>query len=674
MGESYSKRIEQWIPDIKKAINDLKLIDPDAEKITPAFVCAFLDKESGGDPNAYIPGIDSIRVKYRETIRGGKKINVPVKISPIIDKTTGRKKEYGYGIRTIMGGFQGSAVWRNESAYYVLKDKKFETWKEYADHIANNRYNQAKDFVASQLASKNKHFLRPDLMAITHSRGGQAREDFLSSFTNDQKQQIKSGQAVTGDVTSSAQYAYDWVQPSRKTNKIMYTYAKGIQKFYKKWAAHPLLQEKDPDSKFVIDWSGLWPNVKKGPPRGSSDTIYGGASSNIRDMPDYIPFISGRFVTPEELRKGIIAQVYHINDWHLAQLATPKTENDVDGSDQVDQADSILNKQVAARKARAKGGQFSLGEDQSIEGGIKAVRADLDFDERRRYIQSLVEAEFYRRRFANRGTPPIHGPFTPRALSGFPGLVMTPTRPIIGYVDSVNHSIDVESAEGSTSISMRAPRYWNEGEVWYWLGGKDDTQSARFFPQWHNRNCVATNNYSIETGEKVNSELDSFYQYLIGCDAINYQSNHSDIEVDDDLVKQVIADRKVKGTGFEVSPETLEIREYNMAIAATDEDGKFMPGTIAHLVYGPVKPSSDNRPIMPVKDQVTYGERYGVTEREMHEEFLGNKFASYEHRGKRRILLYGPTYSNQDGRPNQLQQVIMDWMSELEERTVGGGT
>ena len=668
---NYSKTIEDWIPHVKRAINDLKTVDSDVEKISPAFVCAFLDKESTGDPNAYIPGYDSKRVKYKKVLtKGGQVKNVPIKLSPLIDKKTGKRIEYGYGVKTIMGAFQGSANWRNASAYFVLKDKLFTKYEDYVEHIANNRYNQARDFIASQLNSKRQHYFRPDLMAILHSRGSKGVSDFVGSFTPEQKAQIKSGASVTGDVTSSAQFAYDWIQPSRQTNKIMYTYARDIQAYYEKWAQHPDIAENDPSSSFIFNWRDYWKVIKKGPPSGSSDTISGVISSKIRDMPDYIPFTAGRFITPEELRKGIVAQVYDISDWHLAQLATPEKPK----TTPLNNSFGFLDDQAARVAAARNGGQFSVGEDQTINQSTKAVRADLDFDQRRRYIQSLVEAEFRRRRFAARGTPPVHGPFAPRIVPGFPGLVMSPVRPIIGYIDSVHHTIDVSSAEGSTSVNFSSPRYWNEGEVWHWLGGNDASGAARMFPQWHNRNCVATNNYDMESGSKSFSELDAFYTYLIGVEGIEYQSNHANIDVTEDLVKQIVVDRKVKGTGFEINPETLEIIEYNNAIASLDEDGKFRYGTLANRIYGHVEPSVDNRPVLSVSDQLKYGERYGVTERQLNEKFLGNKFAIYTHKGKDRVMIYGPTYRNEDTKkPNQIQLQIMDWMHELDSRSVGGG-
>ena len=106
---------------------------------------------------------------------------------------------------------------------------------------------------------------------------------------------------------------------------------------------------------------------------------------------------------------------------------------------------------------------------------------------------------------------------------------MSKNRPVIGFITNVTHNINVAGAQGSTSVSMSHPRYWDEGEVWYYLGGepRDNDTIYRRFPIWHNRNVVAENNYSIESGQRTRkTRLDRYYNFMLGCDAIEYKSNH----------------------------------------------------------------------------------------------------------------------------------------------------
>lgn len=501
-------------------------------------------------------------------------------------------------------------------------------------------------------------------------------------------------------------------------------------------------------------------------------------------------------VTPEEMRRGIIAEYYHMNEWYLNMLPSGLTE----GSD-----DTPI---------------YQSGRSMSP---------------RRRYVNTLVEAEFYRRRFMSRQVDAVVGGFNPYPVTGFPGLIMSPSRPVLGQVTHISHSIDVAGAQGSTSIQMQSPRYWDEGEVWHWVGGWDemDLRSMNLwndenptlyqkFPFWHNRNVVPQNSIQIPVnmyskrdikdeksvaekrkeerkalssqikksksgyikshreaqekrneksgvewdkvdwsrwGEQIEGEwdkieekiwrgeyqsrgrgvsntiidssdpifkkinnlinrpkpggaaspkdaiaiqntieikdmlvsgsfkkrttpIDEFYEFMIGCEAIDYVSNHADPEIlTESNIKSINKDRVIP-KGFDVHPQTLAIREYNTLIASTiSEDdakrsseliphiGKFKPGTIAYKFWGLSRPEDipeTNKSSLEVSQE--YSERYGVREEDLLIKFLGNQPNDVSGR----LVYTGPTFSG-SFELSLMQVQILDYIKDISRRGIGGG-
>ena len=661
--EKPSKAVGLWLSDIQKAKKFLSKRFPDVEKIEDEYVLAILQQESHGNVNAHMEmikdkdGYNEIK-KYKKRKWFNNKWNL-----------------VGFGTSTIIGGFQGSCRWRNKYVYPVLKDKKY-NWYRYIKRIRNNRYNQCVDFLASMLNGANLHYFRPDLMSITHSRCSEGRspggtygclldgtktQGLFSQFTPQQMEQIKSGAAVTGDTSRALAFSVNWKQwNTPKDHALMYDYAGSVHNNYKNWIESN--GKKYDPSKFVVSWNQKLPSVNPG------NTVHGAQKKKIKtsknptpksQAPAGLPFTSGRWVTPEEMRKNIISRVYNISDWYLTLLNTDtqtkqdeKTIGDLIG----DLAPSQLlskEKGIATIKSAA---------DQLATQSLGTLRSDLLTDQRRIYIQSMVEAEFWRQRYGSRGVPPVTGPFNPYPVAGFPGLIMNATRPILGYVQSVTHNIDVAAASGTTSISLSFPRYWNEGDPWHWIGGrevknnKDGENLNRRFPQWLNHIVVPTNNSSKD------SKLDTYYKYMIGVDGIRYVSNNSSKDVSPEKVRKAIAERNPGD--FEVNPETLEILEYNENIAALDKAGKFRPGTLAFSVYGNVMPSSELLPKMDVSDQISYNERYGVRENTFIVKFLKNRVVKIS--GK--TVVVGPTFGSSEKNINSIQQMMLNYMTELESR------
>lgn len=381
----------------------------------------------------------------------------------------------------------------------------------------------------------------------------------------------------------------------------------------------------------------------------------------------------GKFLTPEEYRKGIVAQVYYINDWHLSQVGN--SENEDNKKNQAWGNDILPDAALAAFQDSQ---ETSSGNNNS-SGNSDRDRGDMATNPRQRYVMSLVDAEFYRRRFQSRQVPAVSGPFNPYPVPGFPALVMTPGRPIIGMATNVTHQINVASGSGTTSVSIASPRYWDEGDVWYWMGGwsmkdwemeginkSEDQHLYQRFPLWHNRHTMATNNYSLESSEVTRtSNLDYFYRFMLGCDGIPYRSNNYDKVSDSRAVRDSIRDRNPGN--FEVHPETLAIKDYNEYIAKTGDDGKFMPGTLAFDIFGHNEPYHVHESTTSVEKQIKYSERYGISERDLFVEFLNNKYNLY----KGRLVLTGRTFGEKG---NNLQKQVVEYMEDIERRQLTGRT
>lgn len=401
--------------------------------------------------------------------------------------------------------------------------------------------------------------------------------------------------------------------------------------------------------------------------RQSAQAIYGGRSRTFTLTPFEMP----TYITPEELRKGIIPQVFFLEDWHLAILNDPENEESVQQKGSVPSKQEI-NNDLQGNKAKSQSPESAAG--------------SFSLTKRARYAQSIIEAEFWNRRYASRSVPAVSGPFNPYPVAGFPGLVLTSGRPVLGYITNVTHNISVEGASGTTGISMDSPRYWDEGEVWYWVGGQGSERitagtevgsggtglsAYRRFPQWHNQWTVATNSWwgdpvvTKSTTNRKETALDIYYQFILGCNAIGYYSNNAQVATPE-AIERTITERDPGD--FDVNPETLEIREYNKHIAEIDESGRFAQGTLAHEFYGHVKPNQVTIPSSSVEEQMEFTERYGVREYELFVEFLQNYY--YKPPGTTHTVLRGPTYGDSI---NSLQRQVLAYIEDLESGSLEGG-
>jgi hypothetical protein len=255
---------------------------------------------------------------------------------------------------------------------------------------------------------------------------------------------------------------------------------------------------------------------------------------------------------------------------------------------------------------------------------------------------------------------------------------MRKRRPILGYITSVNHSISVESGSASTSVSMTHPRYWDEGDPYYWLGGDDVTGKVgaeenagmwRRFPQWHNRNAVATNNYDMSKRTEK-SHLDKMYNFLLGCDSIEYCSTNKGKATNAEKVANTITNKDPQD--FAVNPETLDLIDYNDAIGLLDDGGKYAAGTLANRFFGHISPNDIGDATVDVESQMEYTKRYGVRERELFVDFLKNAPILDTQTGV--TIMVGPTFGNPDNETlNYLQIQVLDYIKDLRTRDLDGG-
>lgn len=642
-------RIASWLPYVESALENIAREDPSVKKITPALVLAFIEHESAGKVNVYVP--------RTSTSRTVEKNNKTIKTS---------------GTALIMGGFQGSTNWYNAYAR-APGAPKIGSSLEYGNRIRSNPQVQTEDFLRSMTKRKSKHFYRPDLMAIMHARCGSGscideNDGLLSKLAYLQLAELKAGRTINGNVDDVIRFSKGWYQPSRKKTGLMYDYARGIYDKYIKWAS--ILGEPDPRNKFIADWAQgeeiSVPEYTVDP--NKFQTLSGFEASSFTDE-DFqgVPFISGRYITPEEARKGIIAEVFHLNDWHLLQIDDPEQKSvDLRKNSESEAAVDQAVEDVAVISP-IYGAAEAIAEDVN-----KKIRSDFSINARQRFIQSMVEGEYFRRKYSTRNLAPITGPFNPYPVSGFSGLIMDPVRPVMGYIDSITHNINIASGQGTTSVSMSFPRYWDEGDIYYWIGGneKEDPQSVmRKFPRWFNRLVVATNNYKTQEGKRFrNSTLDNYYNFMLGSDCVDFESNHANLNVTDEMVTKAIAERDPGS--FDVSPVTLTIRDYNQAIAKRDDKGRFLPNTLAGKIFGNIQPAEDLQVKMPIDDVNAMRERYGVSEVELLKDFMGNDFTLMK---DDHLVWYGPTFGSFEDddkniRLNQIQQAVVNYTRELQSR------
>lgn len=147
----------------------------------------------------------------------------------------------------------------------------------------------------------------------------------------------------------------------------------------------------------------------------------------------------------------------------------------------------------------------------------------------------MLNAQFELRRFQTRSLSALTGPFNPNPIAGFPGLVVDRIRSLIGMVSSVSHAISVGGGQGnaSTTVQISHPRYWDEGDPYYWKNGEENQGDDNPFPVYYLTKLLGTNSSPVDFWWEENLEswnfqsrpVDYLYRDLLGPDVrgIPYQ-------------------------------------------------------------------------------------------------------------------------------------------------------
>jgi hypothetical protein len=223
------------------------------------------------------------------------------------------------------------------------------------------------------------------------------------------------------------------------------------------------------------------------------------------------------------------------------------------------------------------------------------------------YLRQLVESEWLWQRYSQRSLQQLQLPFNANPVAGFPALIADRSRSIIGLVSTVSHTINVGGGGGnaSTTVSVDGPRYWDEGDPYFWRGGypvetrdgngevAPDVDFGKF-PSYYNQSLIPTNSSDVDYHspdyENINEqarEIDKFYQTALGVNGIPYQYGERET---------------VWGTKS----------AYNKAIDGRDPDGRF-PNTIIGRYYDLLERSPETAEAY-VR---SFTRRLGINEREL---------------------------------------------------------
>jgi murein DD-endopeptidase MepM/ murein hydrolase activator NlpD len=200
------------------------------------------------------------------------------------------------------------------------------------------------------------------------------------------------------------------------------------------------------------------------------------------------------------------------------------------------------------------------------------------------YMQNIAQSEFLWRRYLTRSMPSIDMPFNPRPVAGFPTLIVDNHRSIIGLIQGVSHTIGVGGGSGNatTSVSLSAPRFWDEGDPYHWRNGVVGDEN-RNVPVYYLDSMVSTNSgegydqtepwpegKSINGNE--NRDVDGLYRLLLGCPAVPYEYGES-VSVATGL--SVAVNKAIDGSvdGENRSPRTI-VGHYQALSAASSHDAE----------------------------------------------------------------------------------------------------
>ena len=174
--------------------------------------------------------------------------------------------------------------------------------------------------------------------------------------------------------------------------------------------------------------------------------------------------------------------------------------------------------------------------DQSVIKGYSFTIHKGQGDQVKNHYLSMLNSEFIWRRYQTRNIGALNLPFTAYPVAGFPGLIVDRVRSIIGNIASVTHNITVGGGQGTatTTVQMEAPRFWDEGDPYHWIGGEKIDRAIKdrmlpdpdyaIFPSYYLTKLLGTNSSTVDewwteeirVSEQKMRPVDRLYSALFG--------------------------------------------------------------------------------------------------------------------------------------------------------------
>lgn len=247
------------------------------------------------------------------------------------------------------------------------------------------------------------------------------------------------------------------------------------------------------------------------------------------------------------------------------------------------------------------------------------------------YLRQMLKTELFQRRYETSNLDTLTMPLNPNVVAGFPALVLDPSRSIIGRVTSVVHTITVGGGQGSatTSVSVDAPRFWDEGDPYYWEGGKEDTAPTKFGKETRDlpSNLVGPTYYLTSLLGTNSTDVDHWWLPA----TTNPRHNRRPV---DDLYEQLLGPG-VKGIPYQYATRTTNQATtvaYNKAIdsrrESVNENNPFAPKPHnGNTLIGRYYALADRDPALAEEYVRSFTRRHGVSERALMSRVLGAETA-----------------------------------------------
>ncbi len=252
--------------------------------------------------------------------------------------------------------------------------------------------------------------------------------------------------------------------------------------------------------------------------------------------------------------------------------------------------------------------------DYSMDRATAVFEHSSDLEVRRAYFGQVTLSNFLKAKYASRSFDAVPVPFNPGIACGFPGLIVDPVRSVIGVFDGVSHVLNFDGGvSATTTVSVAMPRFWDEGDPYYWVDGEEVFQPGKKvpdpekgkFPAYYLSSLVPTNSYEESPLDPKNKEpfggqvkarpVDELYRSLLGVQSIPYFYDS------------------------DVSPVTGAARSFNAAVDGYTVDGERSRKTIVGYYYG-LKLQSEQLARQFIAD---YTRRDGASEQDIMVTFLG---------------------------------------------------